>query len=334
MRTCSTETEYANEHFRSRLEKANQLHDRGIDLCYVYRDYNSSLKALQQALYLRESTNGKFHHDTALSYFRIASVLCEGKGMFREGLKMARRELRISHGIEMGYDKNTQDTLITSKAMRHQKWLIDRLCWFANALDSVPDLSSDKKNEFCQQLLESIAMEQLGDSFLAHKNWEKAMTHYNSAFALECNAFVHHTLDAADLQVKIAECLVYLGDPEAAVEELKQSLRKHQQHRQKTDLDGTERGLVDGPSLSHSFIGEICSKIGFIYLSQKRFDEALGEHAKAYSIFEECLGKNHPRSKEVLADMKVVAVREMEYLRHEEHKRKRVQKNRKPVQQS
>ncbi|KAL3905360.1 MAG: hypothetical protein SGILL_009708 [Bacillariaceae sp.] len=202
------------------------------------------------------------------------------------------------------------------------------------------DISLEKRNEFCQHLLESIAMEQLGDYALTSFNYEKAMTHYNNALALECNAIAYHALDTADLQVKIAECMFRIGDVDSSMEELRHAARKYEQHillcNNSIINDGVS-GTVEGSKTpatctlgsptAHSFIGEIHSKTAAIYLTEKKYEEALGEYAKASFMFQECLGKSHSRSREALADMKVVTVTEMEHLRQEERRRKKLAKN-------
>jgi hypothetical protein len=332
--TDLTDESAANVFFASQIKEAEELHDRGIDLCYVHRDFDTALEVLYMAAHLRESLLGKFHADTALSYFRIASVLSEYKGNYHDGLKMARRELRLSHRLlaeinsnssssSSSTDENDKSYLVTSKEMRQQKWLMERLSCFKAVLMNVQDISGEEKSTYCKQLLRSIAMEQLGDRCVQAQDWEKALTHYNNAMALECSAYARNLLDTADLHIKMADCLTGMKDPEAAVDELKQAAKKYRQvlamdlgRNPKDDKSKNQRSVFP-----HTTMGDIHSKIAGIYLSQKKFDDALGEFAKAYSTYEECLGKSHSKSFDALADMKVVTVREMEFLREEEKKR-------------
>mmetsp|Transcript_56518 Transcript_56518/g.137186 ORF Transcript_56518/g.137186 Transcript_56518/m.137186 type:complete len:302 (+) Transcript_56518:69-974(+) len=63
------------QYYSSKVDVATAFHDYGIDLCYCHRLYEDSIKSLQKAATLRESLLGKYHADTALTYFRIASIL-------------------------------------------------------------------------------------------------------------------------------------------------------------------------------------------------------------------------------------------------------------------
>jgi tetratricopeptide (TPR) repeat protein len=315
-----------NEFYANQLKEAEILHDRGIDFCYVYHDYDKALDVLYKAAHLRESLLGKYHADTALSYFRIASILSEYKCNYHDALRMARRELRISHRLladvkqTNALDKND---LITSKHMREQSWLVERLSCFKAVLLNVHDMKREEKNKYRQNLLRAIALEQLGDAHLASKDWEKALTHYNNAMALECNAYARNLLDTADLQIKMSVCLVGMNDAESALDELNHAARKYRQALW-SDLERNStatRGEDQQSLFPHSVIGDIHSQIAAIYLSIKKFDDALGEYARAFSMFEMCLGKPHPKSVQAISDMKVVTVEEMELSREPQIKR-------------
>jgi tetratricopeptide (TPR) repeat protein len=315
-----------NEFFMNQVKEAEQLHDRGIDLCYVSHDYDKALDVLYKAAHLRESLLGKYHADTALTYFRIASILSEYKANYHDALRMARRELRLSHRLlgeikpANGKDKNY---LISSKYMREQSWLMERLACFKAVLLNVHDMKGEEKNKYRQNLLRSISMEQLGDKHVASKDWEKALTYFNNAMALECHAYARNLLDTADLQVKMSVCLVGMNDAESAIDELKHATRKYRQVLW-TDLGRSQtakRGDDQQSLFPHSVVGDIHSQIAAIYLSQRKFDDALGEYAKAFSMFEECLGKSNVRSVRALSDMKVVTVEEMDYSRKNERGR-------------
>ena len=62
-------------YYNSQVDVATAYHDYAIDLCYCHRLYEDSIKSLQKAAMLRECLLGKFHPDTALTYFRMASIL-------------------------------------------------------------------------------------------------------------------------------------------------------------------------------------------------------------------------------------------------------------------
>ncbi|KAG7374084.1 expressed tetratricopeptide repeat protein [Nitzschia inconspicua] len=318
--------ESSNEYFMNQVREADQFHDRGIDLCYVYNDHNKALEVLYTAAYLRESLLGKFHADTALSYFRIASILSEYKRNYHDGLKMARRELRLSHRLLAETKLNSQKDkshLITSKEMRQKQWLTERMSCFKAVLMNVHDISGEEKSKYCNRLLRSIAWEQKGDACATSNDWETALTYYNNAMALECSAYARNLLDTADLQIKMAECLTAMNDLEAAIDELKQAARKYRHvlsvdlGRHQTASKGEDRRSL----FPHSTIGDIHTKIAGILLSQHKFDDALGEFAKAFSTYEECLGKTHSKSMKALAAMKVVTVREMEFVRQEKKRK-------------
>lgn len=61
--------------YNSQVDVATAFHDHGIDLCYCHNSYQDAVVSLRKAARLRESLLGKYHPDTALTYFRIASIL-------------------------------------------------------------------------------------------------------------------------------------------------------------------------------------------------------------------------------------------------------------------
>ena len=63
------------QYYNSQVDVATAYHDYAIDLCYCHRLYEDSIKSLQKAATIRECLLGKFHPDTALTYFRMASIL-------------------------------------------------------------------------------------------------------------------------------------------------------------------------------------------------------------------------------------------------------------------
>ena len=70
-------------------------------------------------------------------------------------------------------------------------------------------------------------------------------------------------------------------------------------------------------------LGQLYQSRGEIFLKQQKFDDALGSFAKAYNVFEETLGKHHALTTDVLADIRLVTVKEMEELRKAERLRQK-----------
>ena len=291
------------DYYRAKVDEADRLHDQGIDLCYARDQYEEALEALYLAAELREALLGKFHPDTALSYSRIASIQHEYRQNACEALVVARRELRISQHLLKG-----ENCSIAEMDEATESWMAIRLAWFETVLSGVDTMSREQKKRYCSQLLQSIAMEQLGDQHAAVHEWELAITHYNNALAVESNAYGRNIIDAADLHVKTADCLLQMKDYEGSIDELVNAEKKYRK--------------AFSTNIMHGKIGDVYRKMAAASLSQKNFDNALAGYAKAYAIFEETFGTRHQRSRDVLADIKLVTVREMEQIRDFEMLRK------------
>jgi hypothetical protein len=171
----------------------------GIDYCYVHHDYDKALVELHKAATLRESLIGKYHNDTALTYFRIISVLREEKKDYRGAMVVARREFRISQLLLGQSDYFT----ITSQ----EAWLAERIEWIKQVLTDSKDFDAKKSVIYCEQLLQALEYERLGDEQVAAKQWEMAIKEYNCALALENSAYARNALDMADLHVSSLDCL-------------------------------------------------------------------------------------------------------------------------------
>jgi hypothetical protein len=77
--------------FERNKKIAERFHDNGLDCCYVHHDYDKALSELRLAIRMREGLFGPHHNDTAVSYFRLASVLVEAKKEYFEALVVSRR---------------------------------------------------------------------------------------------------------------------------------------------------------------------------------------------------------------------------------------------------
>jgi hypothetical protein len=290
--------------YGERVKLAAQCHDKGIDFCYVHHEYDNALIELRKAVALRESLLGKYHNDTALSYFRLASVLREEKNYYYDALVVARREMRISQ-LLMG---NTEVPSISST----EAWLTERVQWIREVLllQELKNLSEPESLKYCTHLLQSIEFERLGDGHFEAKEWELAVTQYNCALALESSAYARNSLDMADLHVKLGDCLVHLDERDAALEDFRNAQLKYEEEFGK----------------AHTALAYVLSKNASIYLKQRDFDAALAAYAKAYSLCEESFGKSHHRSIETLQDIRLVTVKEMEDLRQQERQRVRAER--------
>jgi tetratricopeptide (TPR) repeat protein len=282
-------------------------HDRGIDYCYIDRDYDKALIELREACVIRESVQGKFHHDTQISYFRIASVLKEEKHDFKQALVIARRELRISQGL-LWMGKGIQVANSSVSETNDEKWLTDRLLFIQSALRETQQFSEREVTKYCGALLQSIEYERLGNVHFQSKRFELAIQDYNCAVALErsCPYAGGNTLDMADIMIKIGDCLFHLKDYQSALEEY-QSAQATYELEFETNCHGT--------------IGTLHSKMGGIFLKQRDYDQALASYCKAYTNFEHVCGKENSKAIECLQDIRLVTVKEIEDLRIQERLR-------------
>jgi tetratricopeptide (TPR) repeat protein len=324
-----------------------------------------ALSALYHAVHIREAMVGKFHPDTALSYSRIASILYEYQQqksctattttttpVVIAALEAGRRELRITHELL----KCNKNSTIAEIDEHKDGWIVQRLTWFQQVLENCGDsidtsnnewssssssgggattttASQQRRKKYCSQLLQSIAMEQLGDQYVTIQQWEVAITHYNNALTLESNSLGKNIVDSADIHMKIADCAIQIQDYDTAMDELLTAERKFRQAFPPlvaSSSSSTTTTLLSSSSSSatttlssrqyqyhdHRTVGDVYSKIGKVLVLQHQFDDALAMHAKAYTIYEATYGKTHQRTKDVIADMKVVTVREMEHLRY------------------
>jgi tetratricopeptide (TPR) repeat protein len=283
--------------FDEQVRLAQYHHDRGLDFCYAKpKDVDRALDELDTAIQMRESLLGKFHNDTALSYFRKASVLREDKKDYFSALVVARRELRILQQLQR-------------ETGNERDFLAARIEWIEQVLSChQTSMSKGDIAKYSSQLLQTIEYERLGDQHFARKEWDLAITQYGCALALEASAYARNTLEMADMQVKIGDCYAGMEDFDAALEEYKNAREQYQ----------CDFGLSP-----HSILGKLLNKCASLHLKQNEFDAALGAYAKAYSIYEQVLGKRHELSIEALQDIRLVTVKEMEELRKTERLRKK-----------
>lgn len=286
--------------FDEQVRVAQDHHDRGLDFCYALpRDVDRALDELDTAIQMRESLLGKYHNDTALSYFRKACILREDKKDYFSALVVARREIRISQHLQAGEQMMSNE----------RDWFSERIDWIKEVLSHHQSHMSERDvAKYLSQLLQSMEFERLGDQHFARKEWGLAITQYGSALALESSAYARNALEMADIQVKIGDSYAGMKDSDSAMEEYKNALEKY--HREL------------GPS-PHSITGHVLNKCASLHLKQNEFDAALGTYAKAYSIYEQVFGRQHDLSVEALQDIRLVAVKEMEVLRNAERLRKK-----------
>jgi hypothetical protein len=106
-------------------------------------------------------------------------------------------------------------------------------------------------------------------------------------------------------QCKIGDCLANLNESDCALQEYHNAEIKYEQQFGK----------------SHAIMANLLSKRAAISLRERSFDHALASYAKAYSSYAYILGVSHPLSTDALANIRLVAVREMEDLRQGERLR-------------
>jgi hypothetical protein len=107
------------------------------------------------------------------------------------------------------------------------------------------------------------------------------------------------------LHGKIGDCLANLDEHDSALQEYHNAEIKYERQFGK----------------SHAVVAHLLSKRAAISLRERSFDHALASYAKAYSSYEVLYGVSHPLSTDALANIRLVAVREMEDLRQRERLR-------------
>lgn len=300
--------------FEQQVQAAQECHDRGLDLCYAYpKNVDRALAELDEAIRMRESLLGKFHNDTALSYFRKASILREDKKDFFSALVVARRELRIAHKL-LGGGKSELSIL---QANGKKKWLTERIQWIQEVLlQHQRQMTEADIAKYISQLLQILEYERIGDIHFARKEWDLAISQYDCALTMESSAYARNILEMADIQIKIGDCYAGMEEYDTAMEEYKNAQTKYRDQL--------------GSSL-HALSGHLLNKTAALFLKQKDFDAALGAYAKSYAIYEQVLGKQHELSVEALQDIRLVTVKEMEELRNAERLRQKQGMKDKPL---
>lgn len=282
---------------------AEGFHDKGLDFSYVHSEQDKAITEIRKAVILREALFGKYHNDTALSYFRLGSILIEETKDYVEALVVSRREFRISQNLHGGEGTYTIDN--------NEGWLVERKEWMTTAFLKATNKSKENAENYWSQLLQSITLESLGDSHFKAREWELAVTQYNCSLAIETAAYGRNRLDMADLQVKIGDCLRKIEDFPAALEEYKNAEAIYK------DEFGNSQ---------HTAVAILDSKVAAIHLKLNDFDSALASHSKAYASYERYFGKEHEICREELQSIRLVAVKEIEYIRNEERMKIREEK--------
>ena len=210
---------------------------------------------------MRESILGKYNNDTALSYFRLLSILYEYLSEFQEALMIARRELRISQLVlAIPLPGSSGEKLSTSKT---SGVLASRITWISKVFQQIKDGGSTKSQikEYCSKLLRSIEQERVGDVFFAQQDYEVAITKYDFALALESSAFARNLLDMADLNIKIGDCWFEMEHYEQAMEEYEIAQSRY------NEIFGDY----------HTTVANAICKRAAVYLKIKKFDDALSK---------------------------------------------------------
>lgn len=255
------------EHGIELLKEAERLHERGIDFCYVLNDYDKAVTEMRKAVALRESILGKYNNDTALSYFRLLSILSEYKSEYKEALMIARRELRITQlvlDIPLPGRRSASSNNSTTGSNASSKTsgvLPARISWISKAFQQIHGKSKSQAKEYCSKLLSTIELERVGDVYFAEHHYEKAITKYDFALTLESSAFARNSLDMADLNVKIGDCWFEIQEFEKAKEEYEIAKTRYQK--------------IFGEY--HSTVANVLCKSAAVYLKGQRFDDALSK---------------------------------------------------------
>jgi len=290
--------------FDCQCRLAQTFHDRGLHFAYAHpKNIDRALEELERAIRLRESIFGKYHNDTGLSYFRKADLLLDKK-LYTEALVVARRELRITHRLRAGYSSETP----VPETGSQQWWLLERVQWIQDVIvKHQPEIAYVAVQKYSSDLLRAMEFERLGDLHVVRGDFDLALNEYDSALGIEASAEAHNPVEVADLHVKIGDCFSEMKDFEAALQE----------------YDNAERIYLDIWGPTFLVMGKLYQSKGSIFLKQEKFDDALRNYARAYTAFDQTLGKDHELSIEILQDLRIVTVKEMEELRNIERLRKK-----------
>ena len=298
------EPEVDQTFFHKQVVLAQRHHDRGLHFAYAHpQNIDRALEELDNAIQLREAIFGKFHNDTGLSYFRKADLLREKKE-YAQALVVARRELRITHRLLGGHNSETPVVGVDSD----QWWLLERIQWIEEVLHKQQqDIAEHEVKVYSSALRKAMECERLGDLYFAAGDYDLALGEYDSALGIEASARAHNPIEVADLHVKIGDCFALMKEYDAA----------HQEY------DNAQRRYLGTLGISFRVLGQLYQSKGSIFLKQQNFDDALRSYSKAYTVFEQTLGKEHELSMEILQDIRLVTVKEMEKLRITERLRQK-----------
>ena len=305
-----SEKSQPNLHYDAQIQLAQRYHDRGIDFCYIDHEYSKAVIELRKAVFLRESLIGKYQNDTAVTYFRLACILREDVKDYQQALTVGRREFRISQGLLGQSDISTTSS--------QEQWLLERVQWIKAVLADTKVFTKLQAKTYCSQFLQAVELERVGDLEMLKRRWEVAIKEYNCALALESSAFGRSLLDMADLHMKIGDCLVNLEQYEAALQEYDAAQDKYQQ-----EFGVEEVTNLICATIHHSYLANLFSKRGYVYMRTTKWEKAMAAFAKAYSMYEFIFGDSHEISADAIKNIRLVAVKEMEDLRHQERLRRK-----------
>jgi tetratricopeptide (TPR) repeat protein len=183
------------------LEGAKKHFETGYELCWNFQNSSKALEEYRLALLTRETLLGKYHEDTARTYYWIGRSLVKLKE-YEESLVAFSRAARIFERV-------------TRKNHKYNIWCATAIdnC-FHEMRDEVDDWEA-ARDQYKQGLENSIRLERAGDTFRKQGKITEAISEYRAAI----DQMEDYHPDAADVYQKIAILMRQKGDFEGALEE-------------------------------------------------------------------------------------------------------------------
>ena len=185
------------------LDEAKEHFETGYELCWNLQDSSKALEEYRLALLTRETLLGKYHEDTARTYYWIGRSLVK-LTEYAEALVAFSRAARIFERV-------------TRKNHKYNIWCATAIenC-FQGMKDQIEDWE-EAYDEYKKALETSIMLERRGDTFRKQGKLAEAISEYRGAI----DQMEDYHPDAADIYQKIAIIMRQQGDFEGALQEFR-----------------------------------------------------------------------------------------------------------------
>ena len=275
------------EEQRKKLDEAKACFVAGHDLCWKFQDSNGALGEYRKALFIRESTLGKYHDETGRLYYWIGRSLFK-LGIYTESLVALTRAQRIFERVlspTQKYRKWTEEAINAVFRQMGGYYLVNSKPP-TESDEPIPDdsIDADGKEQGIDETSESNDGD--GERPEGNKNFEKFQE------------------DSIDEEVeKIDHAMFKLGVDQSIEHETAGDT-----YRRKGCIDeavGEYRqaiALINSLLHAHPDSADLYCKIAMLLRQQGSFDLALEEQRDALAIYELSLGMEHPNALKALSE--------------------------------